>query len=167
MLDLSHPANAKVVAYLKNPYRFYQSSDALGLQRLRQAREKELAKIEPVQPADHSAGHGTHPDLAKRLWKDITADLPVPCAWVVYRHPVLAHPKSGVIFGWAEGTHVYTLRLPPRERAEAFSAGAKTTHLYPAEKMTLDVTVVGPEWVLGAWSKSDRAWCLGAFRFAA
>jgi len=54
---------------------------------------------------------------ASRLWDELGAGLP-PCAWVV-------HPATGVLFGFAQGTGPYALRLPPKERAAALAAAGK------------------------------------------
>lgn len=109
---------------------------------------------------------GTHPELVERLWDKLGGALPEDCRWVAHGWPVLIHPTSGVIFGFAGGTHAYALRLPAAERAQALAAGAATVHHYPASR-ALDLADVGPEWVLGRWYADEPAWCLAAYHFAA
>ena len=96
---------------------------------------------------------GTHPDLADRLWRELGGTLPEPCAWVVYARPVLVHPSSGVVFGFAWGTHTYALRLPEPELTAATQLGMKRLPL-------------GEPWTLGAWHADEPAWCLAAYRAA-
>lgn len=85
---------------------------------------------------------------------------------------MLVHPTTGIVFGFAGGTHTYALRLPPRERADAVKAGARTIHEYPAypelkvAASRLDLADFGPEWVLGGWLKHEEDWCRAAFEFA-
>jgi hypothetical protein len=96
---------------------------------------------------------GTHPDLAERLWREITIGLPEPCAWVVCARPVLVHPATGIIFGFALGTHTYALKLDEPELSEAVRLGARRMQL-------------GRPWTLGQWRKEEIAWCLAAYRSA-
>ena len=107
---------------------------------------------------------GTHPDLVERLWDRLTSLLPEPCQWVVYGHPALVHPGTGVIFGFAQGTHAYALRLPSPERDEAIAAGAKTQFAYP--NATLDLRPAGDEWLFGSWHINEPRWCLAAYEAA-
>lgn len=93
---------------------------------------------------------GTHPDLAEQLWEKITAKLPERCAWVVHGRPVLVHPTSGILFGYARGTHEYALRLPESERAAALRTGAQGCF--------------DDEWILGGWHPDELDWCLAAYR---
>ncbi len=121
-------------------------------------------KSRAPQPDDFM-GLGTHPDTVERLWNEITASLPERCQWVVYGSPVLVHPRRGVIFGWARGTHAYALRLPVEARKRALQAGAQTTHRYSNGKV-LDLSKLGEEWVFGCWSESETEWCLHSYEYA-
>jgi hypothetical protein len=107
---------------------------------------------------------GTHPDLVERLWDTLTALLPEACQWVVYGRPALVHPGTGVIFGFAQGTHAYALRLPQPERDEAVAAGAKAQYVYPSA--TLDLSAAGDEWLFGCWHPDEPRWCLAAYEAA-
>lgn len=110
-------------------------------------------------------GLGVHPDLVDRLWKEITRALPADCRAVFLGVPVLIHPETGVVFGLAEGTHAYALRLPPREHAEALAAGAPRVHAYPSGP-AFDLAELGPEWVFGRWRAEEERWCAAAYAFA-
>jgi hypothetical protein len=83
--------------------------------------------------------------------------------------PVLVHPVTGVVFGYAGGSLTYALRLPAAERAEASAAGARTIHDYPAylelgvAASSLDLADFGPERVFGRWLKEEERWCRAAF----
>lgn len=108
---------------------------------------------------------GTHPDLVERLWDDLTRDLPADCRWVLYGTPVLVHPQSGIVFGFAHGTYPYALRLPPAVRDAALAAEAKRVHTY-SDGSRLDLATLGPEWVMGGWRKGEEAWGLAAYEAA-
>jgi hypothetical protein len=85
---------------------------------------------------------------------------------VVYSHPALVHPRSGIIFAFAGGTHTYALRLPEREWQDALRAGAGRVHKY-GNGSSLDLDDIGPEWVFGKWLKEEDQWCLAAYLYAA
>jgi hypothetical protein len=125
------PANAKVLAFLA----------AQGDVR------PENRSAPPSVYDLHRNSLGTHPDLAARLWDEITVKLPERCAWVVHGRPVLVNPTSGILFGYARGTHEYALRLPDAERIPGLRSGEP-----------------GEEWVLGDWHKAEPDWCLAAYR---
>src|SRR5206468_3903439 len=94
------------------------------------------------------------------------------CRWIVYGGPVLVHPVSGVIFGFASGARSYTLRLPHAERLAALRAGARRIEHYRAYPSlgipagTLDLDQFGPEWVFGGWLAGEDNWCLAAYELA-
>lgn len=134
----------------------------------RPAREKDLAasRIKESQPPESidRLNLGTHPDLVERFWKGITTLLPEPCCWVVYGSPVLVHPRTGILFGWAGGTHAYALRCPE----EARRPGALRVQRYRYAKTTdtMDLASLGPDWVFGDWAKGEEVWCLKAYENA-
>ena len=73
---------------------------------------------------------GTHPDLVGRLWDELPAELPVDCRVVFYGMPALMHPTTGIVLGFAGGTHTYALRLPSgngRKRSMPAPPGSSTT----------------------------------------
>ena len=84
----------------------------------------------------------------------------------------MVRPDSGVVFGFAGGTHTYALRLPPDVKAAAFSAGATTVHHYRAypelgiPASMLDLREVGGEWILGGWLAPEEEWCSTAYEYA-
>lgn len=146
-IDCQHPANAGILTRLGN-----RTGEAV------------LSNGAPEDHPDPYFRLGTHPDLVARLWNEITISLPVKCQWIINNRPVLVHPTSGTIFGYAEGTHAYALRLPPTERQEALKQGAKRVHTYPGS--TFDLDTVGEEWVFGRWFQDEARWCLAAYEFA-
>lgn len=145
-IDFQHPANAGILARIGKT-----------------AKNVTLPNCAPEDYPD-LYGLGTHPDLIVRLWDELTTSLPEQCAWIINKRPVLVHPTSGIIFGYAEGTHAYTLRLPPTVYEEAIAQGATRVHAYPDQ--TFDLETVGPEWVFGHWLKEEPGWCLAAYEFA-
>ena len=109
---------------------------------------------------------GTHPDLVARLWDEIPALLPVDCRYVLFNAPVLMHPETEIVFGFAGGTHTYALRLPDHARRDALAAGATRIKTYPRSP-SLDLDVIGPEWVFCGWLAGEDRWCLSAYELAA
>jgi hypothetical protein len=101
---------------------------------LREARERDLAagRVRDSQSPESLdwLNLGTHPDLVERLWREITILLRGACQWVVYGSPALVHPETGIVFGWAGGTHTYGLGIPEPERMQAIAAGAQTIQRY-------------------------------------
>lgn len=161
-LRLSAPANAALVRYLK--------SQAARPGAVSTARHLESASPKSVNDPYYSLG--AHPDLLAWFWDELTVKLPAPCPWVVYGTPVLVHPASGIIFGFAGGTHTYALRLPPAERALALQAGGKRVWNYPAypelkiAASTFRLDEIGEEWVFGQFQAQEKGWCLAAFQLA-
>jgi hypothetical protein len=118
--------------------------------------------------ADPQFGLNTHPDLVSRLWA-LDDTLPERCRWVIYGHPALVQPRTGVVFGFAGGTLGYALRLPEAARREADALGAKATVKRPFEP-PCDVWAVskaGPEWRLCGWWDREPDWCRAAYERAA
>lgn len=109
---------------------------------------------------------GTHPDLIARLWDELPSKLPVDCRRILYAAPVLMHPATGIVFGFADGTHTYALRLPEAERAEAMRAGATRILHHAGDQPSFDLDEIGPAWVFCKWLPGEEAWCLAAFTFA-
>lgn len=109
---------------------------------------------------------GTHPDLVARLWDELQKRLPVDCRIVFYGMPALMHPDTGVVFGFAGGTHTYALRLPEPVRSEALAAGATRIKHYPVGQPSFDLATIGPAWVFCGWFAGEAAWCLSAFEHA-
>ena len=157
------PANAGILGYLKLKA---NSPGAVSA-----ARSIESCSPESVEDAYYSLG--THPDLLSWFWDELTTKLPDSCQWVVHGSPVLAHPESGIIFGFAGGTHTYALRLPPATRDAALKAGCKRIWNYPAlpelgiAASLLKLDEIGEEWVFGEWHETEKEWCLAAYEFAA
>lgn len=162
-VNFSHAANRGILAYLGDARRLQRSVSVA----------KEKASCAPGEVADPYMSLGTHPELVGRLWDELGSKLPRDCRWVVYGTPALVHPDSGVIFAFGGGTQTYAFRLPERERDAALAAGATSVHEYPAypelniERSSLDLAVIGKEWVFGGWHKGEEHWCLSAFSYAA
>jgi hypothetical protein len=132
------PLNARVLAYLRKGF---------------DPQHPENLSAPPTVYNLERNSLGTHPELADRLWRELTVTLPEPCAWVVYARPVLVHPASGIVFGFALGTHTYALKLDEPELAQAVQLGARRMQL-------------GRPWTLGEWRDQEVAWCLAAYHSA-
>ena len=102
---------------------------------------------------------GVHPDIVEQLWR-LDQALPAPSRWVVWGHPALVHPETGVIFAVAIGTLGIVARMPP-----ALREGRVTTHPLNLGE-TYDVAPAGPEWCFMS-SPPDSASIRAAFDFAA
>jgi len=129
-----HPANAGILRHLS---RHWDST-------------KTENRSAPSSVYDlHTNALGTHPDLAEHLWRFLPEKLPVNCGWVVYGYPVLIRRDTGIIFGFAGGTHTYALRLPEELR------GSRPV-----------LTEIGAEWIRGEWQERETDWCLAAYEYA-
>jgi hypothetical protein len=148
-IDFEHKANVKVLHYLKS----------------RDPGTRLPPSAAPDEVNNPYFTLGTHPDLVERLWDQLGGTLPVDCRWVVYGRPVLAHPQTGIIFGFASGTLVYALGLPERQRAEAIAHGGKRTHTY-ANGSVLNIDDIGSNWVFGGWFAGEEMYCLAAYQLA-
>ncbi len=148
--DFAHPANERVLRYFK---RGWDGSRPGNL------------SAPPAVYDLHRNSLGTHPDLADRLWKEIVRKLPDECGWVVYGQPALVRPSSGIIFGFAGGTHTYALRLPADVWKEAALLSPKRVWTY-AGGQEFNLDEIGKEWVSGDWFKVAEDWCLAAYEHA-
>jgi hypothetical protein len=161
-VNFDHPANAGILGYLGSSERLKNSVSVA----------RQNPSCSPRSVDDPYMKLGTHPDLVEWLWDKVTVKLPIKCRWIVYGTPVLVNPRSGIIFGFAGGTHTYAFRLPTPERQTALEAGAKQVWYYPAypelkiEASILDLNTIGKEWLFGGWFKGEEEWCLAAFNFA-
>ena len=108
---------------------------------------------------------GTHPDLVARLWDELGKVLPVDSRAIFYGGPALMHPETGIVFGFAGGTHTYALRLPEAARLRALQAGAQRVIHY-SDHSSLDLSHIGPEWVFCCWYRDEEAWCRAAYDYA-
>ncbi len=139
-----------------------------GLRRYREPRHRQSA-LPPLAFPDEVArpydSLGTHPDLVARLWDELGAVLPVDCRAIFFSGPALVHPETGIVFGFAGGTHTYALRLPEPERRQALEAGALRIMHYPAGS-SLDLSEIGDEWVFCRWHRDEEAWCRAAYEYA-
>jgi len=145
-LNLEHPANARVIRYLK----------------------KRNEKAPPLQLPDSVStpyySLGSHPDIVERVWVQLAARLPSECAVIAYGNPALVHPASGIVMALAMGT-AYTLRILPESRDEAVRAGASAIHNYTASRIVLDVSKeLGPDWIFGCWDERECEWCFEVYQ---
>jgi hypothetical protein len=162
LVNFDHSANRGVFSYLGAPQRLGRSVSVAASR----------AECSPTDIPDPYYTLGTHPELVARLWDELAGTLPVDCRCVVFGSPALARPDSGVLFGFAGGTHTYAFRVPPDVKASALSAGAKTIHHYPAypelgmQASVLDLNEIGDEWIFGGWFASEPMWCAAAYEYA-
>jgi hypothetical protein len=111
---------------------------------------------------------GTHPDCVERIWKPLNGLLAEDCRWVVYKNPVLAHPRSGVIFALGRGTY-YALRLTAHDLQDALLDGAiQSLRFKPLPRHAImatrwDLRKMGQTWVFGRWKREEEAWIVHAF----
>ena len=102
---------------------------------------------------------GTRPDLVEWLWTHIQGRIPSSRRWVV-----LANPDSEIVFAFAAGSN-YALRLPARAREAAISAGAK--RVMGTGSATVDLSVIGEEWVFGMGQSDAEEWWQRALEYSA
>jgi hypothetical protein len=162
LTNFDHPANRAVLSYLGAPERLRGSVSEAAFRK----------DCSPAEVSDPYYKLGTHPDLVARLWDELGKGLPADCRRVVFGTPALVRPDSGVVFGFAGGSHTYALRLPPGVRDAALTAGATTIHRYPAypelgiAASVLDLREVGGEWVFCGWHVAEPDWCAAAYEYA-
>ena len=114
---------------------------------------------EPVEAAPHPwFGLGVHPDIIEALW-GLDRALPRPCRWLVWGHPALVHPSTGVIFAVAIGTLGIAARLPLDRRE-----GAPTVRPLGFGR-DYDLQAAGPEWRFLAFTANPADAC-AAYEFA-
>lgn len=145
----NHPANAGLRRYCENGRR------APGM--------PAVALPEAVAQPYYTLG--THPDLVARLWDELGQALPADCRAVFFGSPALIRPETGIVFGFATGTHTYALRLPEAVRLAALRAGAARVMRYPVEP-AFDLRRIGEDWVFCGWHDGEEAWCRAAFDYA-
>jgi hypothetical protein len=155
-LPLRHPANSGLIAYFT----------ARPPRRIPVERHVESGPPEAVErPYDQL---GSHPDEVSQIWDTLDAELPQRCRWIVDDTPVLAHPRTGVIFAFTGGT-TYALRLAPADIDAALAAEVEQVHHFPAypeldvTASTLDLRKIAPDWVFGAWRREEPRWIRAAF----
>jgi hypothetical protein len=101
---------------------------------------------------------GVHPDIVEQLWQ-LDRALPLSSRWVVWGHPSLVHPRTGVIFSVAIGTIGIVARMPQRLRQ-----GMSVVRPL-AFGESFDISSAGPEWRFLA-SPPDETTILAAFEDA-
>lgn len=139
-IDLDHPANRSVLAFLGVAGR----------------RPGTLA------PGELDVyGLGTHPDLVEHLWSLGEGARACACALEGVAAPLLAAPPTGVVLGLAGGTGTLALRLPQPELADALALpGHGASVAYPTGPVL--AAAIGPDWaLLRPWAPENAA------RFAA
>jgi len=155
VIDLTHPANQGVLAYLKSPTRLARSVSIA----------KDRAECLPAAVKAPYLTLGTHPDLVTRLWNELGGSLPSDCRVIAYGMPALVRPDTGVIIGVAGGTQMYALRLDADGFTVARNAGLGIAFRYPAvpkvrpEEVVIDATTFGETWVFGRWHVENRLGC--------
>ncbi len=153
-VNYKHPANDGILAHLKPRTEYL---DQYGSQH--------FPDCSPDSIDDPYMNLGVHPDVVEGLWDVLTVSLPVKCHWVVLMAPVLVHPKTGVIFGYAGGTSICALRLPESAMQEALKSGLKKIHTYKDYPPT-DISTFGQDWILCNGDKEEKKWCLAAYEYA-
>ena len=143
-VDAAHPANVGVLKYLEG--RTPPSSPLT---------------CSPSSVKNPYYTLGSHPDIVERLWEQLQAALPVDCRWIVYRTPVLLHPR-GIVLAAALGT-TYAIRLTEEHLKVGIARGAKTLNRYAGGR-ELDVQrEFGDDWIFGGWFSEEAAWCRAAY----
>jgi hypothetical protein len=163
-IALDHPLNARIIASLTEQPS--EAERATAIQTLEQmlARSpspllaKSLQKLRdnspdpPLAPSQSPDGAnmmmlGARPEIVERLWK-LGRELPTDCRWVAYRRAVLAHSRTGIIFGLAVGTFGIALRLPEAAAQAAQAEGGTQELTYRAGrgKKTISTLKFGPDW---------------------
>ncbi|MDR3576473.1 MAG: hypothetical protein P4L50_21620 [Anaerolineaceae bacterium] len=144
MIDISHPANSNVIAYLnrRNP-------------------QAPVVAAFDSRPNPYFA-LGSHPDIVERVWRQIGAAMPSECRFIVCGTPALVQPESGILFAFALGTQ-YCLRLPADLIETARLAKAKTSTRWSNGKVQDVRNDLGPGWIFGGWMEAEIDWCKASY----
>jgi hypothetical protein len=107
---------------------------------------------------------GALPEIVERLWK-VGLALPTDCRWIAYRRAVLAHSKTGIIFGLAVGTFGVALRVPHATEEAVEIDGAMQTLPYRSgrRKRSLSALEYGPNWRFVVDAVKIEAWARAAY----
>jgi hypothetical protein len=158
---IDHPLNAQILAYLTQQPSAIERSRAIrsleamvaksptpivlgALQKLR-----DNMPDAPRPPSQSPEGVSLMslsalPEIVERLWNAGRA-LPTDCRWGAYQRAVLAHSKTGIIFGLAVGTFGIAMRLP-QAAGEISGATQKLTYRTGRVKKSLLALQYGPDW---------------------
>ena len=164
-IALDHPLNAEIISYLKRRPSAEERQAAIRSLELMLAKRhsatlaNSLHRLRnntpdpPITPSQSPDGVnmmtlGALPDIVERLWK-IGLALPADCRWVAYRRAVLAHSRTGIIFGVAVGTFGISLRLP-EAAVEAAKAEGGTQRLTYRSGLT-EKAILTREFGTGWW----------------
>lgn len=143
-MNLAHPANTKVLAYLA---------------RCRSG-SPEFAAWNSIANSYYRCG--CHPEIVERLWEQLGAALPSDCRCLVHLTPALVQPRSGVILATGLGTQ-YGVRVPSALVTAAIAAGAKTQTKWSSGGVMDIQQNLGDDWVFGGWRADELAWCRSLF----
>ena len=163
-IALDHPMNAQIIACLtRRPSDAERATAIQTLERLLAKSPspllaKSLQKLRdhtpdpPLTPSQSPDGVNmmsleARPEIVDRLWA-LGRALPTDCRWVTYRRAVLAHSKTGIIFGLAVGTFGIALRLPEVAAGAAKTEGGTQSLTYNAglAEKTISTIQFGPDW---------------------
>ncbi len=86
------------------------------------------------------------PQLVDVLWIDFAKELPENCQWILCDLPVLINPKSGIVFGVAEGNLPPLLRFSNDTLEMVLKLGAKR-QLENLDGIYADANELGTNWV--------------------
>ena len=165
-IAIDHPLNAQILAALtarpsdEERLAAIRSLEQMLAQRRSPILEKSLQKLRDNKPDPPLAASqspdgvnvmslGALPEIVEDLW-GLGRALPTDCRWVAYRRAVLAHSRTGIIFGLAVGTFGIALRLPEEAAPLAEAAGATREWTYKAAQgqKTFSALTYGPDWWL-------------------
>ena len=154
--------NQDVLKYLGQGKRFTDSTSTM----------KRHLGCSPDLVANPYLDLGTHPELVKFLWKDITRLIDVDCRWIIFGTPALVNPQSSLVFAFAEGTQICALRVPPQKYSEALLAGATKVVKYPAypylniRASEVDASSIGSDWLFVGGIKNEALWGISAHDYS-
>ena len=111
-----------------------------------------------------------HPDIIQRLWFELPRALPENCRDIVYGHPVLRHPRTGLILAFGLGTY-YMLWTSSRILEKMQFEKDDFIRVMPVDhkgKKAIDLReVLGQGWIYGRFREVELEWCRAAYGEAA
>jgi hypothetical protein len=173
MVNFNSPANQTVLAYMRRRQQKSLGDTILGMGRSKASPDalQHPANMEDAPILRRSEINtwrvGPHPDVVEYLWDDVTVNIPQECACYIGGTfcPLLVHPTTGVIFGFATGMTAL-LRLPEPELTQELAKSHSVSYQYQSE--TFYASELGTDWVIlhPSLATHNQMLCKRAFEHA-
>jgi hypothetical protein len=108
----------------------------------------------------------THPDIIDLLWREYSKKIPSSCQMILFGTPVLVNPKTGIIFGIAEGTNPPILRVRPEVIPLIIKNGGKVL-LSNMDGVFADANILGDDWIYCfSFINEIQKYCIESYEYS-